>query len=111
VSAPGGASPPRRLLYTNQALADLDAISGWLTQSGAGPAARRKLMAIRTSIRRLRQHPCLHPVGDHSGVRELPCQGGYRALFRVNPDTGRDDTAGEVPMLRVFGPGQDRGSL
>jgi hypothetical protein len=44
-------------------------------------------------------------------VRELPCQGGYRALYRVSPDTGRDETAGDVRVLRVFGPGQDRGTL
>jgi plasmid stabilization system protein ParE len=107
VSGPGGGSLPRRLGYTNEALADLNAISGWLTQPGAGQAARRKLMAIRASIRRLRQHPCLHPVCDHPGARELPCQGGYR----VHPDTGRNDTAGDVRVLRVFGPGQGRGTV
>jgi plasmid stabilization system protein ParE len=111
VSAPGGTSPPRRLRYTNQALTDLNAIRGWLTQPGAGPAARRKLIAIRASIRRLRQHPCLHPVCDHPGVRELPSQGGYRALYRVRPDAGRNPTAGDVLELRIFGPGQDRATL
>lgn len=45
------------------------------------------------------------------GVRELPCDGGYRALYEVIPDTGREETAGDVLVLRVFGPGQDRGML
>jgi plasmid stabilization system protein ParE len=99
------------LRYTDRALADLDAINGWLTQPGAGAAARRKLSAIRAAIRRLRIHPCLFPVGQHAGVRELPCDGGYRVLHRVAPDTGRSETAGDVIVLRVFGPGQDRGSL
>jgi hypothetical protein len=44
-------------------------------------------------------------------VRELPCEGGYRAFYEVLPDTGRNDTAGDVIVLRVFGPGQDRRRL
>lgn len=99
---------PGRLLYTPEAREDLDTIRAWLTQPGAGPAARRRLAAIRTAISRLRQHPCLYPAGQHSGVRELPCDGGYRALYRVTPDTGSNATAGDVRVLRVFGPGQHR---
>jgi plasmid stabilization system protein ParE len=106
---------PRRLSYTEKAGDDLDAVRRWLTQPGAGPAARRRLAAIRADIRRLKQHPCRYPVGQHRypvgqhpGVRELPCAGGYRALYRVIPDTGHDDTAGDVRVLRVFGPGQSR---
>jgi hypothetical protein len=44
-------------------------------------------------------------------VRELPCDGGYRALYEVRPDTGLDDSAGDVQVLRVFGPGQSRERL
>jgi plasmid stabilization system protein ParE len=102
---------PRKLIYAPRALADLDVIRRWETQPGSGPAARRRLMAIGTGIRRLRQHPCLYPVGDHPGVRELPCEGGYRVLYEVHRDTGRNDTAGEVRVLRVFGPGQSRERL
>jgi hypothetical protein len=43
-------------------------------------------------------------------VRELPT-GGYRALYEVIPDTGRDETAGDVRVLRVYGPGQSRDRL
>ena len=100
---------PRRLVYTNTALADLDAIRVWLTQPGSGIAARRRLAAIWAAIDRLRESPCLYPVGNYPGVRELPCNGGYRAMYyEVRPDTGRNDTAGDVHVLRVFGPGQSR---
>ena len=102
---------PRELGYTDKALADLDTITSWLTQPGSGPAARRRLMAIWVAIEHLREHPCRYPVGQHPGVRELPCDGGYRALYDVSPDTGRDDTAGDVRVLRVFGPGQLRDRL
>ena len=102
---------PRELSYTDTALADPDAAKGWLTQPGSGPAARRRLALIWTAIEGLLDHPCLYPIGQHPGVRELPCAGGYRALYRVIPDTGRDETAGDVRVLRVFGPGQDRGTI
>ncbi len=102
---------PRRLIYAPRAREDLDAVRRWLTQLGARPAARRRLTSIRAALNRLRRHPCLHPVGQHPGVRELPCAGGYRALYRVIPDTGRDETAGDVRVLRVFGPGQTRDRL
>lgn len=111
MSASGVRITPRRLRYTHEALADFDGIRGWLTQPGAGSAARRKLAAIRAAIRRLRIDPCLFPPGQHAGARELPCDGGYRALYRVVPDTGRSETAGDILVLRVFGPGQDRRTL
>lgn len=102
---------PRELEYTDKAIADLDAIRGWLTQPGAGPAARKRLLWVWVSIERLIDYPCLWPAGQHSGVRELPCDGGYRALYEVAPDTGHNETAGDVRVLRVFGPGQDRSTL
>ncbi len=101
----------RRLIYAQEARDDLEAARGWLTQPGSGPAARRKLAAIRADIRRLQQHPCLWPAGDHSGVRELPAAEGSRVFYKVEPDTGRDETAGDVRVLRVYGPGQDRRRL
>ncbi|HWD60612.1 MAG TPA: type II toxin-antitoxin system RelE/ParE family toxin [Stellaceae bacterium] len=99
---------PRRLLYSPRALADLAALYRWQTQPGSGTSALRRVKSIRQAIRRLRLHPCRHPVGEHPGIRELPCNGGYRVLYRVVPDTGRDETAGDVQILRVFGPGQSR---
>jgi plasmid stabilization system protein ParE len=98
----------RRLIYAREARDDLEAARAWLTQPGSGPAARRKLAAIRADIRRLQRQPCLWPVGDHPGVRELAATGGYRVLYKVAPDTGRDETAGDVTVLRVYGPGQNR---
>ncbi len=99
---------PRRLSYTEKALDDLDAARLWLTQPGSGPVARRKLAAIRADIRRLQQVPCQWPVGDMPGVRELTGAGGWRVLYEVEPDTGRSADAGDVRVLRVYGPGQDR---
>ncbi len=102
---------PRRLSYTDDALADPAGVTRWLTQLASGPAARRRLAAIWNAIEQLREQPCLWAGGQHAGVRELLCAGGYRALYEVHPDTGRDDTAGDVLVLRVYGPGQSRDRL
>ena len=56
----------------------------------------------------LQTTPCLYPVVAQAGVREMPCKGGYRALYEVDPDTGDNATAGDVVILRIYGPGQDR---
>jgi plasmid stabilization system protein ParE len=100
----------RRLGFAQAAVADLDGIGRWLTQPGAGAAARRRLVAIRRRIAGLRTRPCRYPFGEHAGVREAPGE-GYRILYRVSPDTGRDASSGDVLVLRVFGPGQSRGVL
>jgi hypothetical protein len=36
---------------------------------------------------------------------------GYRLMYIVQPDTGSDRTAGDVTVLRVYGPGQLRDLL
>lgn len=99
---------PRTLIYAPRARDDLIAVQRWMMQPGSGLAARRRLTAIRLAINRLREAPCMYAIGEHPGVRELPCEGGYRVLYEVIPDTGRNDTAGNVVVLRVFGPGQAR---
>jgi plasmid stabilization system protein ParE len=102
---------PRELIYAPEALADLDAIGSWLTQPGSGPKAWRRLVVIRDGIERLLEHPCLWPPRQHLGTRELPCQGGYRVVYVIHPDTGLNETAGDVIVMRVYGPGQDRSTL
>ena len=102
---------PREPIYAPEALADLDAAALWLTQPGSGPRAWRRLAAIYESIEHRRETPCLWPAGRHPGTRELPCEGGYGAIYEVHPDTGQNRTAGDVVMPRVSGPGQDRSTF
>jgi hypothetical protein len=60
----------------------------------------------------LRDEPCRYAVSkDHPGMREVPVAGGYRVIYMVRPDTGYNATAGDVEVLRVFGPGQERTRL
>jgi plasmid stabilization system protein ParE len=100
----------RNLTIAPAALRDLAGVRDWLRQPGAGIIARRKLQNIRAAIRVLKQMPCLWAYGDHPDIREIPVE-GYRVLYEVKPDTGHSQTAGDVVVLRVFGPGQDRRAI
>jgi plasmid stabilization system protein ParE len=86
----------------------LDGIYRWQLQPGSGPAAKRRLQAIRDTVERLRRLPCLYARGDDLGTREASSE-GHRIIYVVDPDTGRNADAGDVTVLRVFGPGQSRG--
>jgi hypothetical protein len=55
----------------------------------------------------LQRTPCLYAKSEALGTREVSVE-GHRIVYEVNPDTGRNTTAGDVLVLRVFGPGQDR---
>ncbi len=55
---------------------------------------------------RLRDHPYLGvPSLDMPGLRQL-IVAEHRIIYRVHPDTGDTETAGDVRILAVLGPGQ-----
>jgi plasmid stabilization system protein ParE len=101
---------PRVLNLSNEALRDLDAIRRWHTQPGAGRAAAARMKRIRTAIRGLKAHPCRYPEGEHPDTREMPCE-EHRVVYAVDPDTDDNETAGDVQVMRVFGPGLARDRL
>jgi plasmid stabilization system protein ParE len=98
---------PRSITLSPAAEEDLAAVRAWFSQPGSGPRALARRRTIAQAIRDLIRHPSRYPIGDHEGVRERPVQ-GHRVLYAVVPDTGDDRTAGDVLVLRVFGPGQAR---
>ena len=100
----------RILTVSAAAIRVLEAARDWLRQSGAGDAAARRLARIRTALHDLRRYPCKWPAGEHPGVRECPVA-GYMMMYEVSPDTGDNRTAGDVVILRVFGPHQRRDRL
>jgi hypothetical protein len=61
---------------------------------------------IIAAIEGLPGHPCRHARSEH-GRREFSAE-GHRIVYRVEPDTGSNSTAGDVLVLRIFGPGQSR---
>jgi plasmid stabilization system protein ParE len=82
-------------------------IRHWQFQPGSGAVAKRRVQAILRTIQGLRHHPCLYARGDLPGTREVSSE-GHRIVYVVDPDTGRNADAGDVTVLRVFGPGQLR---
>jgi plasmid stabilization system protein ParE len=100
----------RSVSLAHGAADDLDAIRRWLFQRGSGPAAKRRVNAILSTIERLRTLPCFHAHGEVPGTREVSSE-GHRIVYTVEPDTGRNADAGDVTVLRVFGPGQLRERL
>ncbi|MEC4595020.1 MULTISPECIES: type II toxin-antitoxin system RelE/ParE family toxin [Nitrospirillum] len=74
---------------------DLAAARDWLQQPGAGVAAENRLIRISAAIKELKTAPCRWPVGDHAGIRERPVE-GYLVMYRVEPDTDNNQTAGNV---------------
>jgi plasmid stabilization system protein ParE len=101
---------PRNFELADAAKAELASANRWLSQPGSGENAARRRRLLGDAIRDLRRHPCRWPIGDHPGIRERSV-GGYRILYEVSLDTGDDATAGDVRILRIFGPYQDRTDL
>lgn len=99
---------PRDVRATPRAAADIAAIRRWYSQPGSGFIAKRRLRVIAAAIRGLRDAPCRNRRGERAGTRELVVE-SHVVVYRVVPDTGRDSTSGDVEILRVLGPGQDRG--
>jgi plasmid stabilization system protein ParE len=98
---------PRIVRLTDEASDDLAAIRRWQTQPGSGAPAKRRVKAILAVLRRLKTMPCLYPPGDEPGTRQAFCE-GHVVIYEVDPDTLDNASAGDVLVLRVFAPGQDR---
>ncbi|MGH7073519.1 MAG: type II toxin-antitoxin system RelE/ParE family toxin [Stellaceae bacterium] len=100
---------PRRIFYTAAAVDDIERMRRWYGQPGAGPTAKQRARRIVAAIRRLRVDPVMWPRGEVAGTRERIVE-GYAVIYTVDPDTNDRRTAGDVYVLRVYGPGQDRAS-
>ncbi len=95
----------RTLKLADANVVDLAQVRKWLRQPGAGPAAERRLQHIQRAIRELRIAPCRWRYGEHEGSRERIIE-GYKIVYRVDPDTDDNNTAGNVEIRRIFGPWQ-----
>jgi plasmid stabilization system protein ParE len=98
---------PRVISLSNEAVEDLAAIRAWQMQAGSGAAAKARVQSILNAIAQLRDAPCLHAKGAQAGTRAFT-RANHRIIYQVDPDTGSNATAGNVVVLRVYGPGQSR---
>jgi len=98
---------PRVLRLSPAALRDLDAARMWLHQPGSGPQAWDRFIKIRASIQDLAKVPCRWPRFPRGRNARRLISGRYAIIYVVEPDTGDNDTAGDVMILRVYGPFQE----
>lgn len=96
---------PRSLRFSRQAQRDFQNIRKWFNQPGAGTAAAERLNRLEASILALVDRPYAWPPGPKPGTRLLISQ-RHVILYRIAPDTGDTQTAGNVFLVRIFGPGQ-----
>lgn len=96
----------RKVVTAPKAAEDLRNARLWLLQPGSGAGARGRWNALLRARRRLADHPYSGRRNEeHEGCRVLTVS-GHRIVYQVVPDTGDAATAGEVQVLRIFGPGQ-----
>ena len=96
----------RIVKLTAAAADDLNDTKAWLHQHGAGPVARRRYRAILLSIQGLQRNPARYRRHPDDPTLRIVSIEGYRVIYRVDPDTGDNDTAGDVTVLAILGPGE-----
>ncbi len=95
----------RNIGLTPAAQRDLREVRLWFRQPGAGRTAETGFKRIVSAINGLARYPYAHAIKEPPRVRMLVCE-GHRILYTLAPDTGITSTAGEVVLIRIFGPGQ-----
>jgi plasmid stabilization system protein ParE len=97
----------RKVIVSRRAAHALKLARAWLLQSGSGEFGRRRWVTLAQTVNRLKDHPYLGgPAHGAPGARVLIVS-GYRLIYTVTPDTGDNVTAGDILIVKVFGPGQD----
>lgn len=79
----------------------------WMSQPGAGRRAKERARSITEAVKELKSDPVRWPKGEESGTRQRIVE-EYTIIYFVDPDTNDRSTAGDVYVLRVYGPGQGR---
>jgi plasmid stabilization system protein ParE len=97
----------RSVTIDPEAARALEAARLWLLQPGSGAGAARRWEALRRAPRNLQRYPYLGPASqDFPGRRQIVVS-RYRIIYKVDPDTGDSQTAGDIRIIAVFGPGQE----
>lgn len=97
----------RRVLVAPRAAEGFRCARNGLTQHGSGPVGHQRWQELKKAKTQIRLAPCRWPIStDLPGKRKFSVE-GYQIIYSVEPDTGDNETAGDVNILAVFGPGQE----
>ena len=92
----------RRTVFLSPAAADdLEGVRAWYFQPGAGSVAKRRVQHILKGIEALAEWPFIGASGPEPGSREHVVE-NHVVFYRVDPESG------DVEIIRVWRPGQDR---
>ena len=94
-----------KVVITAEARLALVDAQRWLLQAGSGAQDRARWLAIRAAGTLADLPYKGTAVPGRPGLRQLVVS-DHRLLFRVQPDTGSSETAGDIIVLTLFGPGQ-----
>jgi plasmid stabilization system protein ParE len=97
----------RRLVYSHLSLIDIAQMRRWLSQLGSGSRAKQRAQKIARAIRELQRDPMQWPEGELFGTRQRVVE-DYTIIYVVDPRGDGKDPFGDVCILRLYGPGQDR---
>ncbi len=90
---------------SNAARGDRQRIRAWFRQPGAGSAALARLSRIEAAIANISSAPYAHPAGPMNGTRVLVRE-RHRIFYVPIPSPAGADEAGEILIIRIYGPGQ-----
>src|SRR3712207_5392908 len=98
---------PRKVITAPEAAQALAAARLWLTPPGSGLRGRRRWERLLNAPGRLAIFPYSGEKAEHPGHYVLVERtSGYPLIYTIDPDTGDSDTAGDIRIVAVFGPGQ-----
>lgn len=96
------------VILSATATRDLGQIRAWYSQPGSGPRAKRRASAILQAMRDLERHPPIGAPSEEPGVRERVVE-EHTVIYRVQNDTGVAGQGGDIEVIRIWQPGQNRG--
>ncbi|PWC53403.1 type II toxin-antitoxin system RelE/ParE family toxin [Azospirillum sp. TSO22-1] len=97
----------RGVVLSPAATRDLGQIRAWYSQPGAGPRAKRKATAIVRALRELERYPYIGTPSDEPGLHERVVE-EHTIIYRVRDDMVAAEVAGDILVIRIWQPGQDR---
>jgi len=98
----------RRVILSPTATRDLGQIRACYSQPGSGPRAKRKASAIVQALRDLERYPFIGAPSEEPSVRERVVE-EHTVIYRVQNDFGAAEQAGDIEVIRIWQPGQNRG--
>lgn len=98
---------PRAVFLSPAAARDLQYVRAWYSHPEPGRGHGLRVARIVNAIDELAERPVNFPKGVWPGTRTRFVE-GHRIVYRVENDTDDNATAGDVEIIRIWCPRQNR---